>query len=104
MLIVFVVITDDLDTSSITGCDVTAQYIEMPAEVCVGHQVHTWLDHRAAISLRTQTGLDCMQNLIIGQGECGHIVSTQVTKRNLCQLIAPGLIYFAALVCYTGAN
>jgi hypothetical protein len=39
----------------------------MSAEGCVGHQVHTRLDYRIAISLRPQTSLDCIQNFIVGQ-------------------------------------
>ena len=66
MLVVVDEVADDLDAREIERRHIAAQHVEMAVEIRVRLEMDARFDHRLALALRTERGLDRGKDFSVG--------------------------------------
>ena len=71
-------ISDNLHPGQVHGGDVAAQHVEVAVEGGVGHEVDARLDGGLLAALGQQARFDCVDDLVVGQGELVDVERVQI--------------------------
>ena len=78
------IVADDLDAGRVERRDVAAQHVEMAAEGRIRLQMHARLDHRLAVALRDEAGLDRRQDFGVGHRQGVDVERVQIVDVDGC--------------------
>ena len=62
-------VADDLHAREAQRVHHAPQDVEVPVDAAAGHEVDARLEHRPALALRAEGGLDRVQDLVVGERE-----------------------------------
>ncbi len=83
------VVADDLDAGERERRDVAAQHVEVAVDTrASGDEMHARLDHRLAVALRAQAGLDGVEDLVVGQRERARRPARSDSEKQLAAYVS----------------